>query len=239
MNTVMRLSLGLLFAASLMGCHTCYRGGCAYDGCGGGCQDACGCDGEFASCDCQNHGPHVRHSRIRSKAPSDATAHGYDGSVVYSGDDWQGIPQQQGAMPGMPMQQRGYHQGGMPPQMMGPSGGCSSCGSGHNSPIPGDGGCASCGSGGGQMMPQAAPGGCASCGTGTHPTPATPPSGGNCASCGTGTPNDSFYSPIAPNPGSPAPDAPPSEGIPGQNNDGKAAGQGESIQKINWVPRQL
>ena len=91
------------------------------------------------------------------------------------------------------------------------------------------------------MMPQPAPGGCASCGNASHPTPALAPSpaGGNCASCGTGAPNDSFYNPIAPSPGS-TPDAPPSEGVPGQNNDnGKAAGQGESIQKINWVPRQL
>ena len=231
MNTVLRLSLGLLFAASLVGCHTCYRGGCYYDSCGQ--QNACGCDGEFAGCDCESHGPRVRHRHSRSKVPSDAVTHGYDGSVVYSGDDWQGIPQ---SGPGMPMQ-GGHHPSGGP-HMLAPGGGCSSCGSGPSLPMPSGGGCASCGGGSGQMMPHAAPGGCASCGTGSQPTLATPPSGGNCASCGTGTPND-FYSPISPSPGSPTPDAPPAEGVPGQNNDGKAAGHGESIQKINWVPRQF
>jgi hypothetical protein len=69
----------------------------------------------------------------------------------------------------------------------------------------------------------------------------SPISSGGCASCGGNAGHESFYSPMSPNNG-PAP-APPAEGVPGQSEsspgDNTTINHGESIQKINWVPRQL
>ena len=205
MNTVLRLSLGMVLAASLVGCHACGEPSCLHkffgNHCGCGCQDVqCGgdfcCDGEV---DCGSH--RVRNRRSNWKSRNDAEMYGYGNSVVYTGDNCCGHPQP--SMDALPM-----------------SGGCS-------------------GGGGASWTPQPAPGGCANCAAGAHPTPAAPPVRGGCGSCGAGATNESFYSPmnIPPTP------APPAEGIPGQNLESspgdKAAGQGESTQKINWVPRQF
>ena len=228
MNTVLRLSLGLLLAVSLVGCNSCGHQSCLtkgfHNGCGCGCHDAGGGDVDGAACDCgQPHAPRMKHRLGKSKMLPDAAVHGYDRSVVYTGEDWQGIPQQ--AAPGM---------------MGAPfSGGCSGCGGGPS--MPPSVGCSGCG-GGPISAPPAQGGGCASCGGGA-PTqmPSSLPSSGGCASCGANAGNESFYSPMTPNHGSPTP-APPAEGIPGQNDNSpgdKAVNQGETIQKINWVPRQL
>ena len=241
MKTVLRLSLGLLLAASLVGCHTCGQQSCLHkifdNGCG--CHDnQCGGD----ACGC-NEGVAVGARRVRTRrhVPVDATMHGYGNSVVYTGDDWQGIPQPaMGQMPmmGAPSGGNCGCSGGMPGMAPMPSSGCAGCGAPASIPSQG-GGCASC-AGGNHIEPQHAPGGCASCG-GAPPTSMTPTpvSSGGCASCGAGAANESFFGPSHQGP---AP-APPAEGIPGQNIESspgdKAANQGESIQKIHWVPRQL
>ena len=264
MKTALRLCLGLLLTISAVGCHTCQSNcqnscqsncdsGCGNGSCltkafsklkgiggGGGCQSDRGCD-EEPVCDCGR--PHHRHSK-RSKArydlPAEATMYGYDKSVVYTGDDWQGIPQP--AMGMMPMAGGCSGCAGGAPTMSMPSTGCAGCGGSGISPAPSGGGCASCGGTG--SVPQPAPGGCASCG-GNHATPSTaqsaPPVGSGCASCGAGATTDSFYNPMGPNHPAPAPPAegaptPAIEAVPGDN---KAAGSGDSIQKIHWVPRQL
>ena len=230
MNTVLRLSLGLLLAVSMVGCNSCGHQSCMHkavnNGCGCGCHEGGGCDTDSAACDCgRQHTPRIKHRRAKSKMLPDAVAHGYDGSVVYTGEDWQGIPQQAPPMMGSPY-----------------SGGCSGCGGGQNIyPTPTAGGCSGCG-GGPVSAPPAQGGGCASCGGGAPPQlPQTIPSSGGCASCGGSGGNEAFYSPLSPNHSGPAP-APPAEGIPGHNESSpgdKAVNQGETIQKINWVPRQL
>ena len=254
MKTALRFCLGLLLTISAVGCHTCQSGcqsscdtGCGNRSClhkvvdkfkGGnrcnncGSQGDCGCEQEVA-CECG------RSHRVRSRSkrqhgvPTEAAMYGYDKSVVYTGEDYQGIPQQMGMMP--------MSGGCGAPMTSMPSTGCAGCGG--PSPVPSEGGCASCGGGG--QVPQPAPGGCASCG-GNHatptPVPSVPPTSGGCASCGAGASTDSFYNPMGPGHHAPAP-APPAEGnsspmpeaVPGSN----AAGSGDQIQKINWVPRQL
>lgn len=266
MKTALRFCLGLLLTVSAVGCHTCQRScpsscdsGCGHRSClhkvvsrfrGGncGCQSDCDggghCDGcgSEAGCDCGHHHHQARHkSKVKYQLPAEAAMYGYDNSVVYAGDDWQGIPQ---PVTGMPMAGGCSGCAGGAPMMSMPATGCSGCGGSGISPVPGEGGCASCGGTG--SAPQPAPGGCASCG-GNHPTPSTaapsaPPSGGGCASCGAGA-TDSFYNPMGPNHLSPAP-APPAEGAPAPTiesvpGDNKAAGSSEQIQKIHWVPRQL
>ena len=253
MKTALRLCFGLLLTVSAVGCHTCQSGcqsscdsGCGHRSClhkvaeklrgGGGGQGACDSCGQEAGCACgQQHRSH-RKAKMKYELPAEAAMYGYDKSVVYTGDDWQGMPQQMmGAMPG------GCSGcAGGAPMMSTPSSGCAGCAGGGPTPAPG--GCASCGGG---SAPQPASGGCASCG-GNHAMPSTVPSapsvGGGCASCGAAAGNDSFYNPMGPNHHGPAP-APPAEGaptptieaVPGNN----AAGSGESIQKIHWVPRQL
>lgn len=251
MKTALRICLGLLLTISAVGCHTCQSScqsscdtGCGHRSClhkikdkfrGGncGCQTDGGC-GHEATCDCGHH-----HGHRKSKVHSEAAMYGYDKSVVYTGDDWQGIPQP--AMGMMPMAGGCSGCAGGSPMMSMPSTGCSGCGGSGVAPTPGEGGCASCGGTG--SVPQSAPGGCASCG-GNHSIPATvpsaPPAGGGCASCGTGSTTDSFYNPMGPNHPAPAPPvegtpAPTPEAVPGNN----AAGSSEPIQKIHWVPRQL
>ncbi len=266
MKTALRLSYGLLLIVSAVGCHTCQhscgdqgctpQGGCQHKSClgklfkgkgGGGCQSDCGdgCgvgDGEMA-CDCgRHHGP--RKSKSKCKHCNEAAMYGYDNSVVYTGDDWQGMPQPGMGM--MPMAGGCSGCAGGAPMMSMPSTGCAGCGGSGMSPIPNEGGCASCGGSG--VVPQPQPptgGGCASCG-GNHsaPVPAAPPAGGGCASCGAAAANESFYNPMGPH-HHPAP-APPAEGgvpnpsiesVPGGDK-GPTSG-GETIQKIQWVPRQL
>lgn len=262
MKTALQLCFGLLLTISAVGCHTCQTscqsscdpccGGCGhrsclhklkdkFRGCNCGCQhsDCDGCGGEEV-CDCGHHHKHKK-SKVKYEHPVEATMYGYDKSVVYTGDDWQGIPQPvMGSMPGMMAGGCSGCAGGAPMMSM-PSTGCSGCGGSGISPTPSEGGCASCSGTG--SAPQPATSGCASCG-GNHVMPSTAPSvpsvGGGCASCGTGAANDSFYNPMGPIQPAPAPPAenapPPAESVPGNNN---AAGSGEPIQKIHWVPRQL
>ena len=238
MKTLMRLSLGMVLTASLIGCHTCGQPSCLHqsclhksclhklfsNNCGCGCQDAqcggdCGCDGEVA-CGAQR----IRTHRSKGRPSPESGMYGYGNSAVYPGDDWQGMSQP--AMGVMPM-----------------SGTCGGCGGGapNMMPSPSGGGCSSCG-GGPSVPPQPAAGGCASCAAGAHSMPAAPSSGGGCASCGAGATLEPFYTPMNTNQLPPNP-APPAEGIPGQNNESspgdKATSQGESIQRINWVPRQF
>lgn len=238
MNTVLRICLGLLVTISAVGCHTCHNqcgGGCdsGHSGCGHksclgklfkksdcGCNDSCGCSGDVSTCECQHHSGKFKRSKGKYAFPAEQAMHGYGNSVVYTGDDWQGMPQ-----PAM----------GMMPQGM--SAGCSGCGAPAMTPSTGCAGCS-----GGMAPPPTVGGGCSSCG-GNHsaPTASIPPSSG-CASCAAGATNDSFYNPLGSGTLSPAPAPPaeapqsttPPEGIPGD----KAAG-GDSIQKIHWVPRQL
>lgn len=263
MKTALRLSCGLLLIISAVGCHTCQhscgdqgcqpRQSCLHKSClhkifkgksGCGCHSDCGdrcgegcCEGDGeANCDCGHHHG-CRKCKKKCDRPSEAMMHGYDSSVVYTGDDWQGIPQPiMGGM--MPMSVGCSGCAGGAPMMSMPATGCSGCGGSGMSPIPGDSGCASCGGSG--IAPQPAPGGgCASCG-GNQPAPATPPVGGGCASCGAGATPDSFYNPHHPAPAPPAEGgapAPSLESVPGGD---KAATSGsEPIQKIHWVPRQL
>lgn len=263
MKTTLQLCFGLLLAISAVGCHTCQTSrqsscdtgcntGCGHRSClhkvvdkfkGGnrcnncGSQGDCGCEQEVA-CECgRSHRVRSR-SKRRNEFSTEASMYGYDKSVVYTGDDYQGIPQQMGMMP---MSGGCAGCAGGAPMMSMPSTGCAGCGGSGVSPIPSEGGCASCGGSG--QAPQPAAGGCASCG-GNHPTPtpSVPPTSGGCASCGASATNDSFYNPMGPGHHSPAP-APPAEGnpapmpeaVPGNN----AAGSGDPIQKIHWVPRQL
>ena len=256
MKTALRFCFGLLLTVSAVGCHTCQQScqsgcdsGCGHRSClhkltdkfrGGGCGcqnndcQSCGvAHGNDSGCDCGRH--RSRHkSKSKYELPAEAAMYGYDKSVVYTGGDWQGIPQpMMGSMPG------GCSgcAGGAPMMSM-PSTGCSGCAGSGISPAPGGGSCASCGGGG--SIPQPVGGGCASCG-GNHSMPASvPPVGGGCASCGAAAGNDSFYNPMGPNHPAPAPPAegtpaPMPEAVPGNN----AAGSGGSIEKIHWVPRQL
>lgn len=246
MKTILRFCLGLLLAVSAVGCHTCQTScqSSCQPGCDTGCgqrsclhkvvdkfkgnrcnncgsQGDCGCEHE-ATCDCGHQHHRVRNrSKGKYQLPAEAAMYGYDNSVVYTGDDFQGIPQQSMGM--MPMSVGCSGCAGGTPMMSMPSTGCAGCGG--VSPIPSEGGCASCG--------------------GNHPSPVSsvPPTSGGCASCGAGATNDSFYNPMGPGHHGPAP-APPAEGttpapmpeaVPGSN----AAGSGEPIQKIHWVPRQL
>ena len=237
MNTVLPLSLGLLLMASMVGCNTCGHQNCMHkamnNGCGCGCHDGGACDIDAgANCDC-GHGhkraPRIKNRHAKSKMLPDAQAHGYNSSVVYTGEDYQGIPQQPVAMMGTPY-----------------SSGCSGCSGGPSiSTMPSVGtipssGCAGC-SGGSISTPPIQSSGCSSCGGGVPQQMSSPiPSSGGCASCGGNAGHESFYSPMSPNNG-PAP-APPAESLPGHNESSpgdKAVNQGESIQKINWVPRQL
>ena len=261
MKTALRLCFGLLLTISAVGCHTCqncqtslpsdcqpgcnsgcgqrsclhkvmdkFKGGNRCNNCGS--QGDCGCEQEVA-CECG------RSHRVRSRSkrqhgvPTEASMYGYDNSVVYPGDDYQGIPQQtMGTMPG------GCAGCGAPMTSM-PSTGCAGCGG--PAPAPSDGGCASCGGGGQVPQSAPAPGGCAGCG-GNHQTQSAPPPSVGCASCGATASAESFYNPMGPGHHPPAP-VPPAEGtvapmqesIPGNN----PTGSGEQIQKINWVPRQL
>ena len=256
MNTVLRICLGLLVTVSAVGCRSCHNqcGGCdsGHSGCGhksclhkifkkGDCggNDACGCDGDISTCECHHHGGKSKKSKHRYEFPAEAAMYGYGNSVVYTGDDWQGMPQGMSA---------GCSGCGAPAMdgMMSPSTGCAGC-SGGLAPTPNiGGGCASCG--GNHSAPTPSSTGCASCGGNHSPTPtmpSIPPASGGCASCGASAANESFYNPLGPNHNSPAPAPPaegsnqpssaPPEGIPGGE---KAAGS-ESIQKIHWVPRQL
>lgn len=256
MKTALQLCWGLLLTVSAVGCHTCQTScqsecdsGCGHRSClhkvaekfrGGRCGCGSECDTECAG----NCGHHHRHKKSKGhyEFPAEAAMHGYDKSVVYTGDDWQGIPQP--AMGMLPMGPGCSGCAGGTPMMSHPSTGCAGCAGGGVSPTPGAGGCASCGTPGNVSQP--APGGCASCG-GNHQTPSTVPSvpatSGNCASCGAGATADSFYNPMGPNHLNPAPappvDAAPSpslESVPGGD---KAATSGDTIQKIHWVPRQL
>lgn len=259
MKTALRFCLGLLLTISAVGCHTCQTScqsscdtgcntGCGHRSClskfkdkfrRGNCcsncgsQSECGCEQELA-CACGH-----RHGHKKSKVQYEPAMYGYDKSVVYTGDDWQGIPQPMMGM--MPMAGGCSGCAGGAPMMSMPSTGCAGCGGSGIAPGPGDGGCASCAGTG--SVPQPAPGGCASCG-GNHSIPSTapsvPPAGGGCASCGAGAATESFYNPMGPNhqnpaPAPPAETAPTPEAVPGNN----AAGSGEQIQKIHWVPRQL
>lgn len=239
MNTVLRLSLGLLLMASMVGCNTCGQQSCMHkamnNGCGCGCHDGGGggCDMDAgATCDCgHKRAPRIKHRHAKSKMLPDAVAHGYDKSVVYTGDDYQGIPQQPVAMMGAPY-----------------SSGCSGCSGGPSiSTMPSVGtmpssGCSGC-SGGQISAPPTPSSGCSTCGGGVPQQMTSPiPSSGGCASCGGNAGHESFYSPMSSPNNGPAP-APPAEAIPGHNNESspgdKAVNQGDSIQKINWVPRQL
>lgn len=263
MKTILRFCLGLLLAISAVGCHTCQtscQSSCE-PGCDSGCghrsclhkvvdkfkrcnrcgsQGDCGCEHE-ATCDCGRHHRVRNRSKGKYQLPAEAAMYGYDNSVVYTGDDFQGIPQQ--AMGMMPMSVGCAGCAGGAPMMSMPSTGCAGCGGSGVSPIPSEGGCASCGGSG--QAPQPAAGGCASCG-GNHPTPAAapsvPPTSGGCASCGASATNDSFYNPMGPGHNTPAP-APPAEGNPAPMPEGvpgnNATGSGDPIQKIHWVPRQL
>jgi hypothetical protein len=262
MKTALRLACGLLLIVSAVGCHTCHhscgdqacqprrsclhksclhklfkgRGGC---GCNSGCGEGCGgSEGEMA-CDCGHHRHHHK-SKVSYDLPAEAMMHGYDKTVVYTGDDWQGIPQPvMGGM--MPMSVGCAGCAGGPPMMSMPPVGCAGCAGSGMSPIPGDGGCASCAGTG--VAPQPATSGCASCGGNpANSTPATPPTGGSCASCGAGASADSFYNPMGPHhvtpaPAPPADPAPPIESVPGGEK--SATSGNEPIQKIHWVPRQL
>lgn len=257
MKTALRLCLGLLLTISTVGCHTCQTScqsscdtGCGHRSClhkftdkvrgsNRECQSECGgCEHE--ACACRHHHGHKK-SKNRYEMPPEAAMYGYDNSVVYTGDDWQGIPQP--AMGMMPMAGGCSGCAGGAPMMSSPSTGCAGCGGSGIAPTPNGGGCASCGGTG--SIPQPAPGTCASCG-GNHPTPPTvpsaPPAGGGCASCGTGATTDSFYNPMGPNHQAPAP-APPAESVPAPMPEAvpgnNAAGSAEQIQKIHWVPRQL
>ncbi len=233
MNTVLRLSLGLLLMASMVGCNTCGQQSCIHKafngGCGCGCHDSGGggCDMDAgATCGCgRKHASRIKQRHAKSKMQPDAVAHGYDNSVVYTGDDYQGIPQQPVAMMGAPY-----------------SSGCSGCSGGPSvSSMPPSTGCAGC-SGGQVSAPPVQSGGCTSCGGGVPQQMTSPiPSSGGCASCGGNAGHESFYSPMSSPNNGPAP-APPAEAIPGHNESSpgdKAVNQSESIQKINWVPRQL
>jgi hypothetical protein len=231
MKSVMRLSVGLLLAASVVGCNTCQQscnpcqpscnpcplsclhklfgnsrgGGCCQDTqCWGGCGQA------VASCDCgQSHASPFMTSNTSCAMPTEAMVHGYGKSVAYTGDDWQDNPQPMVGQ--MPM-----------------TGGCASCG-------------------GGNVTSHSAPGGCASCGSGMQSAPKIPPiasGNGGCASCAAGATSGSLYNPIESQHLMPTPaPTPPAESIPGVPNEtpfgDKPTSQGESIQKINWVPRQL
>lgn len=258
MKTALRLSCGLLLMISAVGCRTCQHS-CGEQSCqpqdrghhksclkklfkgkgkgSCGCHSECGdgCGGGQMACDCgRKHGHHKSHAN--DDMPGEAAMYGYDKSVVYTGDDWQGIPHQgQGMMP-MPGGCSGCA-GGHP--MMGmPSTGCAGCASPGLSPIPGD--------NGGFHQPGSG-GGCAGCG-GNHPTPGpmptAPPAGGGCASCGANAGHESFYNPMGPQHHNPAP-APPAEGVPHPSIESVPGGEkastsgGEPIQKIHWVPRQL
>jgi len=265
MKTALRLFCGLLLIVSAVGCHTCHhscgdqgcapQGGSLHKGClgklfkgksGCGCQSECdeGCcghEGEL-SCDCGHHHSHHK-SKKKCKKCSEAAMYGYDSSVVYTGEDWQGMPQPIMGM--MPLAGGCSGCAGGAPMMSMPTTGCAGCGGSGISPIPSEGGCASCGGSG--VVPQPQPpisGGCATCG-GNHsaPAPATAPApvGGGCASCGAAAANESFYNPMGPH-HQPAP-APPAEAVPNPAIEsvpgGEKASSGESIQKIHWVPRQL
>lgn len=257
MKTALRIYLGLLLTVSAVGCHTCRTScdsGCGHRSClhksclhkifnRGGCgshSECGGCDGE-AGCEC-GHSHHVRCKKSKGhyELPAEAAMYGYDKSVVYTGDDWQGIPQPTiGMMTPMTAGGCGGCAGGAPMMSM-PATGCAGCGGTGLSPIPGDGGCASCGGSGSAPAPAAS--GCASCG-GNQPAPAAPPANGGCASCGAGASADSFYNPMGPNHLTPAP-APPAETVPSPSIESvpggeKAASSNEPIQKIHWVPRQL
>jgi len=259
MKTALRLSCGLLLIVTAVGCHTCQHScgeqscqpqqGCQQKSCfqklfkrGGGCQSNCGdgCggfDGEM-TCDCGRHRGH-RKSNKNYELPAESAMYGYDKSVVYTGDDWQGIPQP--AMGMMPMVAGCSGCAGGAPMMSTPSTGCAGCSGPGLSPAPHEGGCASCGGGGAVPQPPAG-GGCASCG-GNHATPGSvaPSTSGGCASCGAAASADSFYNPMGPH-HQPAP-APPAEGVPNPAIEsvpgGDKASGGETIQKIHWVPRQL
>lgn len=253
MNTVLRLSLGMLLGVCAVGCQTCQPGcevGCGHRSClhklvgnrGCGCHSGCdsGCDGY-----CDGSCGHRSRSKLRTKkgVPLEATMHGYDGSVVYTGDDYAGIPQPvMGEWPTAVSGCAGCAGGS--PIMNAPSSGCAGCAGGGIAPTPSAGGCAGCA--GNTIAPAAPPAGgtCASCG-GNHATPATPTTppanGGGCASCGGAAFNDSYFGPMGPIHSSPAPAPPaevnpPLESVPGGD---KSANSGEPIQKINWVPRQL
>ncbi|MFM9960401.1 MAG: hypothetical protein ACKV2Q_04165 [Planctomycetaceae bacterium] len=256
MKTALRLSCGLLLIVSVVGCRTCQHScgeqscqpqGCSqHKGClsklfkgkgkgGCGCHSDCGdgCGGGQMACDCGH--PHGRHKSHKNyDLPGEAAMYGYDKSVVYTGEDYQGIPQQGLNMMPMPGGCSGCA-GGHP--MMGmPSTGCAGCAGPGMSPMPSE----------GMSVPQSAPsGGCASCG-GNHPTPgptpmtpmtpATPPAGGGCASCGANASSEAFYHPMGLQHHNPVP-APPAEGGPQPAIE--AVPGGEPIQKIHWVPRQL
>ncbi|MCX7423352.1 MAG: hypothetical protein NT013_27985 [Planctomycetia bacterium] len=235
MNTVLRLSLGLLLMASMVGCNTCGQQSCMHkafnNGGGCGCHDGGGCDMDAgATCDCgHKRAPRIKHRHTKSKMLPDAVAHGYDNSVVYTGEDYQGIPQQPVAMMSTP------HSSGC-------SGGPSLSTMPSVGTMPSHSGCSGC-SGGSISAPPVQSSGCSSCGGGVPQQMTSPiPSSGGCASCGGNAGHESFYSPMSsPNNNGPAP-APPAEAIPGHNENSpgdKAVNQGESIQKINWVPRQL
>ncbi len=220
MKSVLGLSVGLLLAASVVGCNTCQqscnpcqqsclhklfgklRGG----SCCPGTQCGDGCGPEAASCDCGHLSSNA--SMQGCAQPTGAMVHGYGKSVAYTGDDWHGNSQP------------------MVGQMPMTGGGCAGCG-------------------GGNVTSHSAPGGCASCGSSIQNVPKTPSYGGGsggCAGCAAGATSDSFYNPIESQHLSPSP-APPAESIPGAPNEtpfgDKSPSQGESIQKINWVPRQL
>lgn len=240
MKSVMQLSLGLLLVVSTIGCNSCGHRSCLHklfnhNHCGCGCHDHCGVDVcETSGCECHED-ISVRSQKSKVKHhhfPAEAAMYGYDKSVVYTGGDWQGIPMSSFGSVGGDC----GCSGGMSPMMAPSCAGCSGGSAPMMSPAPGCAGCS-----GGSIEPQPASSGCSSCGGAATSTPLSPiPStSGGCASCGASSGSDSFFSPHHQ---SPAP-APPAEAIPGQNNDSspgdKAATQGEPIQKIHWVPRQL
>ncbi len=263
MKTALRLSCGLLLIVSAVGCHTCQHS-CGDQGCApqGGCQQksvfgklfkgksGCGCQSECDQgcgghegelpCDCGRHHSPKKSKNKKCKHCNEAAMYGYDSTVVYTGDDWQGIPQPVMGM--MPMAGGCSGCAGGAPMMSMPSTGCAGCGGSGMSPMPHEGGCASCGGNGVVPQPPSG-GGCASCG-GNHsvPTPAAPPASGGCASCGAAAGAESFYNPMGPNhhpaPVPPAEGAPPPsiESVPGEK---ASTSGGEQIQKIHWVPRQL
>ena len=208
MNTVLRLSLGLLLMASMVGCNTCGQQSCMHkafnNGGGCGCHDGGGCDMDAgATCDCgHKRAPRIKHRHTKSKMLPDAVAHGYDNSVVYTGEDYQGIPQQPVAMMSTP------HSSGCS--------GCSGCSGGPSlstmpsvGTMPSHSGCSGC-SGGSISAPPVQSSGCSSCGGGVPQQMTSPiPSSGGCASCGGNAGHESFYSPMSsPNNNGPAP-APP------------------------------